>query len=1192
MEDCVVIKYIAASIILTVLFFMGLLLISSDSCSAYDVWYPSEVDLRILQMVNENRTVAGLNPLSLNSTLCWAARATSRHQIDYDYFNHTSSNDPPFYGATFDNRLRNASVYSLGHPDGYFPNYTGSAVGENIAFHTSAPDAARVMQMWRDSPPHWANIMNPLFTEIGIGHFTGEFIWNGTVYPETTIYAQEFGRQDIQLDVAILPNYVYTNPTNFTPADNPKVFFGIFNTGSTDAYKIYWNATLDNDTNCMVAEGSLNLLLPPGLGVLLNFTWSTWNLTGNHSLYISARVVFWNSYEPVMENNIYVLTHQFPLRGFINATPRGYVNTSSPVFSFEFPYCIDLQVNFELEIYDSSGLRVFNASANSPGWSKSYYSSGDTVIFNSSLANLVLQERTYRWRAFLVDAGNTYCMPDTFFTVDITPPAPYIISPEISVLSRFNVSWGSANSSQGSPVIEYRIEVYNNSNHSWFEWIVSPQPGIAEWYSSENGILVRFRITATDLAGNTALYGAEASTYISLLTPSATASSENLFVSDGRAGIQWKTELYYNDTMVDIFYYVLNSTELNMIHQEMQANGSRAVDFLNITPQWKLLYRNLSMSAGSFEYNISKPGEVVLFKAEAFVPEGGRQNKSKPDCFVAYDTVPPFTNISFQWDNKLLIKVSSADNLSISGPPVRAELLYNITIWHSNSLNASEPSNYTNYTTYTTYRYSFTRSSDSVWTLDTGLMQGHGFIEITVSDSAGNINTAQVYQYNLTYSHSTGAYIFSPIPLFLFEGMDIKISILYTDSTDTHLGLKAVVRCPESALLNSTTHNCTAASYNISLINGTGSWKIPVGLNSPFAGVDRNNTFVFVDFYLLNTSEGVPPVMSSVILRKPSGSILSAPVFSNDTGLSTWFLNISLLQDQSGTFNYIPAALMNYSYIQLPPGLYITSGGSYGNNPVRFRKFTFNNSSNSTNLSSWEFLFSIHVQVLSFNSSLWTQWPVPPPVPYPGSEIFWEKTLTPDEIVLTEDGLMKIKLPIPDGTTYYLRADIIMPDGNALFTVYSTPRTPFSTKYLPPVEVKLVSIGTLTDLRTSPDKRYELKANSLLNFSWSLFNGSTLRIVSSWDFNGDGLPEYEEENGTYTTYIFKRTGIFDCTLTITRTGGIDSPGPNDKASAVFYIKVLEEEEKPPWWWDVKYLIALIVIFGIFIILMLIITKRR
>ena len=112
---------------------------------------------RVLELTNEERAKAGLDPLELNSELANAAESHSDSMAEDDFFSHTG-----------------ADGYSVG--DRVQSNgYQYSTVGENIAAgYTTAED---VVQAWMDSPGHRDNILNADYTEIGIGY---EFLENDT----------------------------------------------------------------------------------------------------------------------------------------------------------------------------------------------------------------------------------------------------------------------------------------------------------------------------------------------------------------------------------------------------------------------------------------------------------------------------------------------------------------------------------------------------------------------------------------------------------------------------------------------------------------------------------------------------------------------------------------------------------------------------------------------------------------------------------------------------------------------------------------------------------------------------------------------------------------------------------------------------------------------------------------------------
>ena len=134
-------------------------------CQGVADWNPSYTALenQILEIVNQRRA-EGANcgsagsfgpagPLSMNPALRCAARVHSKDMVDRNFFDHTNpSGESPFV--------------RMGHA-----GYSYSTAGENIAAGNST--AAATMQQWMNSDGHCGNIMNPAFTEIGVGYYPG-----------------------------------------------------------------------------------------------------------------------------------------------------------------------------------------------------------------------------------------------------------------------------------------------------------------------------------------------------------------------------------------------------------------------------------------------------------------------------------------------------------------------------------------------------------------------------------------------------------------------------------------------------------------------------------------------------------------------------------------------------------------------------------------------------------------------------------------------------------------------------------------------------------------------------------------------------------------------------------------------------------------------------------------------------------
>ena len=111
----------------------------------------------VVRLVNQERSKAGLSPLTVN-TGTQAAAAKRAKEIQTS-FSHTRPD-----GKSFSTALTEAGV-----------SFSGS--GENIAWGQTTPQ--EVMNSWMNSAGHRANILNPNFRSIGVGHYQNT---SGTQY--------------------------------------------------------------------------------------------------------------------------------------------------------------------------------------------------------------------------------------------------------------------------------------------------------------------------------------------------------------------------------------------------------------------------------------------------------------------------------------------------------------------------------------------------------------------------------------------------------------------------------------------------------------------------------------------------------------------------------------------------------------------------------------------------------------------------------------------------------------------------------------------------------------------------------------------------------------------------------------------------------------------------------------------------
>lgn len=126
----------------------------------------------VLRLTNEFRKEKKLKPLSLDQTLAKAADVHSENMAKQDFFSHTGKdNSKPWERAQ-----------KLGYESGY--------VGENIAAGYSSAKA--VVDGWKNSPGHRANMLNPNYNEIGVGHY---YLQNDTGKVNYNHYwTQKFGK--------------------------------------------------------------------------------------------------------------------------------------------------------------------------------------------------------------------------------------------------------------------------------------------------------------------------------------------------------------------------------------------------------------------------------------------------------------------------------------------------------------------------------------------------------------------------------------------------------------------------------------------------------------------------------------------------------------------------------------------------------------------------------------------------------------------------------------------------------------------------------------------------------------------------------------------------------------------------------------------------------------------------------------
>ncbi len=143
----------------------------------------NKYEQQMLDLINADRAEVGLDPLVFNADLNEASEDHSVWMLDNDRFSHTGAD-----GSNSRERIE-ASGYEL---EGNWKT------GENIAWVSEAGDngmsdeVAQLHTNLMNSPEHRANLLNPDFTEIGIGIEAGDFVDDGQTL-DAVFVTQNFG---------------------------------------------------------------------------------------------------------------------------------------------------------------------------------------------------------------------------------------------------------------------------------------------------------------------------------------------------------------------------------------------------------------------------------------------------------------------------------------------------------------------------------------------------------------------------------------------------------------------------------------------------------------------------------------------------------------------------------------------------------------------------------------------------------------------------------------------------------------------------------------------------------------------------------------------------------------------------------------------------------------------------------------
>jgi uncharacterized protein YkwD len=113
----------------------------------------SDPEARLILLMNQARTKVGLRPMKASRLLGEVARVHSREMSDGNFFSHVN---PAGMGPK--ERLERAG-------------FVWKAYGENIGCGQDSPE--KILLTWMNSASHRETILDPVFTEIGIGLVLG-----------------------------------------------------------------------------------------------------------------------------------------------------------------------------------------------------------------------------------------------------------------------------------------------------------------------------------------------------------------------------------------------------------------------------------------------------------------------------------------------------------------------------------------------------------------------------------------------------------------------------------------------------------------------------------------------------------------------------------------------------------------------------------------------------------------------------------------------------------------------------------------------------------------------------------------------------------------------------------------------------------------------------------------------------------
>lgn len=153
---------------------------SEPSAAEEDSHYLAQTERAVIDAINEERRALGLGELKYNESLTQASRVRSEELFRTKHWDHTRPNGDSW-----------VTVLKEDVPTSF------TAAGENLATisyndeteHYES-DASWWFTEWKNSPPHYENIIRPEFNEVGVGIYFAVRDDGMKVAYATTLFAE------------------------------------------------------------------------------------------------------------------------------------------------------------------------------------------------------------------------------------------------------------------------------------------------------------------------------------------------------------------------------------------------------------------------------------------------------------------------------------------------------------------------------------------------------------------------------------------------------------------------------------------------------------------------------------------------------------------------------------------------------------------------------------------------------------------------------------------------------------------------------------------------------------------------------------------------------------------------------------------------------------------------------------------